>query len=304
MHPIVSNFEAAVDAIVTGDVAGLSKLLHDRPDLVHERSTREHHSTLLHYVSANGVEDFRQKTPDNIVEIANLLIDAGADVNAESDAYGGGCTTLGLVATSVHPEQAGVQIALLQALLARGARLDHPSPAGNRHSLIHACLANGQPKAAEFFASLGISVDLPAAAALGRLDIVRHQMESAFEYASWYGRREVVEFLLKTGIDPGLRSADGRTALHRAAYRAHVDLVKLLLAHGAPVDVKDNAFDATPLDVALWVWDRSQGKPERERCYEIVTLLVSAGAKPNPRHLDKINSDPRMRAALDLPQQL
>jgi ankyrin repeat protein len=304
MHPIVSNFEAAVDAIVTGDVAGLSKLLHDRPDLVRERSTREHHSTLLHYVSANGVEDFRQKTPDNIVEIANLLIDAGADVNAESDAYGGGCTTLGLVATSVHPEQAGVQIALLQALLARGARLNHPSPAGNRHSLIHACLANGQPKAAEFFASLGVPLDLPAAAALGRLDMVREQLETAFEYASWYGRREVVEFLLKTGIDPGLRSADGRTALHRAAYGPHVDVVKLLLAHGAPVDMRDDAFHATPLDVALWVWERSQGKPERERCYEIVTLLVSAGAKPNPRHLDKINSDPRMRAALDLRQQL
>jgi ankyrin repeat protein len=294
------NFESAADAIVTGDITTLRKLLQDHPDLVHERSTREHHSTLLHYVSANGVEDFRQKTPGNIVEIANLLIDAGADVNAESDAYGGGCTTLGLVATSVHPEQAGVQIALLQALLDRGARLDHPSPAGNRHSLIHACLANGQPKAAEFFASLGVLLDLPAAAALGRPDIIREQLESAFGYAAWYGQTEIVEFLLKTGIDPGLRSADGRTCLHRAAYGAHVDVVKLLLAHSAPVDVKDDAVGVTPLDIALWLWDRSQGKPERERCYEIVTLLVSAGAKPNPRHLDKINSDPRMRAALDL----
>ena len=55
---------------------------------------------LLHYVAANGVEDFRQKTPDNIVEIAELLLDAGAEVNAESNAYGGGCTALGLVATS------------------------------------------------------------------------------------------------------------------------------------------------------------------------------------------------------------
>jgi hypothetical protein len=26
-------------------------------------STRAHRSTLLHYISANGVEDFRQKTP-------------------------------------------------------------------------------------------------------------------------------------------------------------------------------------------------------------------------------------------------
>src|SRR5439155_23269978 len=54
----VSNFEAAVDAIVSGDSARLEKLLRENPELVRERSTREHRSTLLHYVSANGVEDF------------------------------------------------------------------------------------------------------------------------------------------------------------------------------------------------------------------------------------------------------
>ena len=122
----VSAFEAAADAIVNGDAPTLRQLLAGHPGLARERSAREHHSTLLHYVSANGVEDFRQKTPKNIVEIANLLLDAGADVDAQSDAYGGGCTTLGLVATSVHPEKAGVQIALLRTLLERGASLQQP----------------------------------------------------------------------------------------------------------------------------------------------------------------------------------
>ena len=106
----VSTFEEAADAIVRGDTARLAVLLEQRPNLVHERSTRDHRSTLLHYVSANGVEDFRQKTPPNIVEIAGMLINAGADVNAASEAYGGGSTTLGLVATSIHPSAAGVQI--------------------------------------------------------------------------------------------------------------------------------------------------------------------------------------------------
>jgi len=45
----------------------------------------DHEST----VSANGVEDFRQKTPENIVAIARVLLEAGADVTAESDAYVG-----------------------------------------------------------------------------------------------------------------------------------------------------------------------------------------------------------------------
>src|SRR5438045_179252 len=134
----VSAFEAAADAIVNGDAPRLRQLLAGHPGLARERSTREHRSTLLHYVSANGVEDFRQKTPTNIVEITNLLLDAGAEVDAESDAYGGGCTALGLVATSVHPEQAGVQIPLLETLLVRGARMDHPSAGGNAHALINA----------------------------------------------------------------------------------------------------------------------------------------------------------------------
>src|SRR5262249_19557775 len=160
----VSAFESAADAIVNGDAPTLRRLLAVHPGLVRERSTRDHHSTLLHYVSANGVEGYRQKTPKNIVEIANLLLDAGAEVDAESDASGGGGTTVGLVATSFHPERAGVQLALLQALLDRGAKLDHPSAGGNRHSIVHGCIANGQPAAAKFLADLGAPLDLESAA--------------------------------------------------------------------------------------------------------------------------------------------
>ena len=108
--PPAADFEAAADAIVAGDERELSALLRKDPSLVKARSLREHHSTLLHYCSANGVEDYRQRTPQNIVAIARILLDAGAEVNAESEAYGGGSTALGLTATSVHPERAGVQI--------------------------------------------------------------------------------------------------------------------------------------------------------------------------------------------------
>ena len=56
----VSAFEAAADAIVTGDVATLNRLLREHPTLIRARSTREHRATLLHYVAANGVENYRQ----------------------------------------------------------------------------------------------------------------------------------------------------------------------------------------------------------------------------------------------------
>src|SRR5262245_34090919 len=241
----VSTFEAAVDAIVNGDLVRLGKLLSENPKLAHARSTREHRSTLLHYVSANGVEDFRQKTPKNILEITKLLLKAGADVNAESDAYGGRSTTLGLTATSWHPENAGVQLPLMDLLIEHGAIIDGPDGG----SEVNGCLHNGRGEAAEFFASRGARLDLEGAAGVGRLDVVKsffnddgslkppatqEQMKDGFAWACEFGRTSVVEFLLQCGmkLDAPLKH-DGETGLHWAAYEGHVDTVKLLLARGA-----------------------------------------------------------------------
>jgi hypothetical protein len=57
---------------------------------------------LLHYASANGIESYRQKTLKDIMKITKMLLDGGADVDATCHVYGSECTTLGLVATSVH----------------------------------------------------------------------------------------------------------------------------------------------------------------------------------------------------------
>ena len=74
----IARFEAAADAIADGDRDSLARWLRADPDLVRVRSMRRHHATLLHYVGANGIESFRQKTPANAVDIARLLLDAGA----------------------------------------------------------------------------------------------------------------------------------------------------------------------------------------------------------------------------------
>src|SRR5712664_3149225 len=85
----VSKFESAVEAVITGDVVTLERLLRENPELVRARSTRVtphdppvHGATLLHYVAANGVEGYRQKTPKNAVEVAKMLLNAGAEVDA------------------------------------------------------------------------------------------------------------------------------------------------------------------------------------------------------------------------------
>jgi ankyrin repeat protein len=281
-----SRFEAAADAIVTGDIAALKRLLREDPRLIHAKSTREHDSTLLHYTSANGVESYRQKTPKNIVKITQLLLDAGAEVDAISNVYGDGCTTLGLAATSVHPEQAGVQEPLLQLLLDHGAKLDQSPIAGNRHSIVMACIANGRPNAAEFLANRGAHLDLAGAAALGRLDLVKSlfdekQLTKAFLNACAQGRNSVVEFLLEKGPDLSAHSGDGQTALHYACIGGHPETVKLLLPHNPPLELK-NVYGGTMLGQTLW----SAAHGGDPNVYiEIIEALIAAGAKLPELHV-------------------
>lgn len=125
-EPPNPNFEAAVDALLAGDVAALKALLEQQPSLIHEQSSFGHRSTLLHYVGCNGVETYRQVVPSNLAEIAQLLIDAGSDVNATAEMYGGNCTTIALLITSAFPAEAGVVDEVVKVLINAGAETDDP----------------------------------------------------------------------------------------------------------------------------------------------------------------------------------
>ncbi len=295
----VATFEQAADAIVQGDLATLDRLLRAEPSLARARSNREHRSTLLHYASANGVESYRQRTPANIEAITTRLLDAGAVIDAEADVYGGGATTLALVVTSSHPRAAGVQNALADLLLARGARLD----AG----IVRYCLMNGCPEAAAHLAERGARVTATDAAGIGRLDLLRQAFEpptsvsaadrgEMMAMAAWYGRRDVIALLLELGVDPAVRRPEGgQTALHVAAYQGDAPLVELLIAHAAPLDLPDAHFGTPPLVWALHAWLK-ESRPDAEPYRQIVRALVAAGAKVRAEWIE----DDRLRAETEL----
>jgi ankyrin repeat protein len=282
-----SEFENAAAAIVTGDLTVLERLLRNHPKLIRQHSSREHRATLLHYVAANGVEGYRQKTPSNSTEIAALLLRAGADVNATAHVYGGPTTTLELVATSLHTEQAGVQEQLMEVLLQHGASLN----ATHSGLLVNACLANGRVRAAEFLADHGAPLNLEGAAGLGRLETLKtffdsnghlrsnatlSHMERGFLWACEYGRNEVIEFLLQRGALVGAQANTGQSALHWAVLGGRIETIKLLISRGADLQQR-NCYDSTPLGQALW--SAVHSTQETQAIYlEVIKALIEAGS--------------------------
>jgi len=259
----VARFEDAVEAVVDGNAAALSTMLREHPELAHARSTRMHHATLLHYIAANGVEGARQRTPPNAVDVAVMLLDAGAEPDALADMYDAKCTTMSMLVSSAHPAKAGLQVALATTLLDRGAAFEGKGT--NWQSPVTTALAFGYTKTAQALADRGVTIDsLPVAAGLGRMDDVRRLLpdadaaarHTALALAAQHGHAAVVSLLLDAGEDPNRFNPKGfhghSTPLHQAVWARHLDVVKLLVGRGARLDIPDTIYNATPLRWAVY----------------------------------------------------
>ena len=222
-----------------------------------------HRATLLHYIAANGVEDYRQKTPGNAVAIATTLLKGGSEVDALADMYDGQYTTMSMLVSSCHPAKAGVQVALVETLLDFGAAIEARG-SDKWGSPVMTALAFGYLSAAEALVKRGARVDnLAAAAGLGRRDdasrmLVTADAESrhrALALAAQHGHADVVRLLLDAGEDPNRYNPDGNhshsTPLHQAALAGHDAVVRLLVERGARLDIKDKIYHATPLGWAI-----------------------------------------------------
>lgn len=267
----IAKFEAAVEAVITGDLDTLDRLLEETPALTTARSTfvtchdpPVHGATLLHYVAANGVEGFRQKTPKNAVLIAKRLLDGGADPDALAWMYGGQCTTMSMLVSSSHPAEAGVQVALVDTLVDYGAAVNALGT-GNWTSPLMTALVFGFLDAAQALVRRGARVDtLAEAAGLGQVDTVRQRLAStnaddrhrALALAAQLGQVEIVRLLLDAGEDPNRYNPDGfhshGTPLHHAALAGHDAVVRLLVERGARLDIKDTLWQGTPLGWAKY----------------------------------------------------
>ncbi|CAM0949106.1 unnamed protein product [Alopecurus aequalis] len=73
--------------------------------------------------------------------------------------------------------------------------------------------------------------------------------ETPIFYAAHEGNVKVMRYLLDRGADPAIPDVTGSTPLHNAAEGGHCEAVKLLLSKGVPVDPIDHR--GAPLQVAI-----------------------------------------------------
>ncbi|HWY56840.1 MAG TPA: ankyrin repeat domain-containing protein [Terriglobales bacterium] len=252
------TFRRAVELLDAGDVAGLRAYLHLHPNLTHRHIVFEggnyfRNPSLLEFVAENPVR--RGKLPQNIVEIAKVILDAGVEQSALNE-------TLILVATGSVPREGRVQLPLIDLLCERGA---------DPNFAIVAAALHGELEALNALIRRGARINLPVAAALGRTESARQLLTEAdsrdrhlaLALAAQYGHVEIVRLLLDAGEDPNRYNPLGghshTTPLHQAAGAGHAELARLLVEHGARFDLKDILWHATPAD-----WARHAGNTELE----------------------------------------
>ncbi|MBV8835323.1 MAG: ankyrin repeat domain-containing protein [Alphaproteobacteria bacterium] len=292
------DFARAVRAIITGNAAGLAAELAANPELVRTRSQARHQATLLHYVSANGIEEELQSPVPNGDALAAILLAAGAEVDAQLNAAEAGwSTTLGLVASSDHPQEAGTAGRLVALLCSAGAAVDGPARDG---SPLATALAFGTLDCADVLIARGARTENPIfAAAAGRIRWLRAWLEGlevttgpslpaflplasdrriaaeqALVFAAMCGQTEVVRFLLDRGVDihsspPG--SHWTATPLHTAAGQGQTVVVDLLLRRGADWSRKDERHRSTPV-----VWTKHARPPRRALAQVVAKMLERA----------------------------
>lgn len=211
------NVVAAVEAIHSGDVAKLRRLLSDHPELATVAIGSDEAAgmtrTLLHVVT-----DWPGHFPNGPQTVAALVV-AGADVNAR---FTGPHTE-----TPLHWAASSDDVAVLDALLDAGADIEARGAVIGGGTAMADATAFGNWNAARRLLQCGATTTMWEAAALGLLDRV--------------------ELFLAT--DPPTSSDDVTGALWGACHGGHLRVAQYLVDHGADVNWV-GWDDLTPLDVA------------------------------------------------------
>jgi len=221
-------------------------------------------------------------TPDG----ARWLLDHGADPNARFAENG---------ETPLHAVARAWDVPLAEAMVAHGADIARPRADGRTPYAV--AELNGNRAVADWLLAQGASPELAAVdrlvAACSRGDRatvdtlladnpgLRNEVSDdhyiTFHQAAERGDVPALEAMLACGFDPNRPDQGiGKTALHSAAMAGWPEAVRVLLAHGASVTVRDREFNGPPL---IWAAEGSRTEHRQGRDFAAVgKLLLEAGS--------------------------
>jgi uncharacterized protein len=231
----------ATDAVQTGDLERVAQLLRDHPSLATTRigSWPDGMSrTLLH-----AATDWPGHYPNN-AQVVQLLIDAGADVNAR---FSGPHTE-----TPLHWAASSDDVEVIDVLLENGADIEAPGAVIAGGTPLADATAFGQWNAARRLIERGATSNMFESATLGLLDRITPLFDSdapptaddatgAFWGACHGGQLATAEYLLERGADLNWVSSWDSTTPLDAARRSRADeVVEWLVALGACATADEN----------------------------------------------------------------
>jgi len=265
-----TKFHPAIAMIKSGNLEGLRALLHEDPSLATARSSRSH-PTLLQCLALETIDI------PNKVEMAQCLIDAGAEIN---DALGAAaCIDNVEIAALLLDRGAAIEgtgswspleealywknQGVIDLLLQRGASVHNLRIAAGlgRTDLIESFFRSDgslSPEAGKIdwpFGELqksnltGVIKDELQAKVAGWSNDSQDIINNAFVYACMHNHIDAARLLLQKGaqinaVPPGFDYSG--TGLHYAALNGHRAMVELLIERGANVIAKDTKVKSTP----------------------------------------------------------
>ena len=317
---LITKYPQHVDAMIGVNKSPLVAALRNRhlrvAELLHQHGATlpigYDCRTLLHAASADG-----------LVDLAQWLLDIGADANAEEKSH----------RTPLHLAVANGRLEIIRMLLGHGVDVNgvaghqsttplHEASSGDIVQLLieHGADVHARDQSQSTPLHFSSSADkarlliehgadvhardqsqstpLHHAGSWGYADKARLLIEhgadvnardesqsTPLRLAVLKGYADIARLLIEHGADVNAQDQSQSTHLHLAMFRGYADTARLLIEHGADVHARDQSL-STPLHLALSMWDADMAR-----------LLIEHGADVNAQ--DQSQSTPLRLAVLN-----
>ncbi|KAI9146775.1 Ankyrin repeat domain-containing protein [Paramyrothecium foliicola] len=186
----------------------LAKLVTRSPGTLMPSTSERDHGNALYAASAGGH-----------LETAKLLLEKGADINAQGGEYG----------NALQAASARGHLEIAKLLLEKGADIN--TQYGKFGNALYAASAAGNLETAGLLLKRGANINAQGG-----------KYGNALQAALAGGHQEIAKLLLEKGADVNAQGGEYSNALHAALAGGHQEIAKLLLEKGADINAQYGKF--------------------------------------------------------------